>query len=67
MKTIVVYFDPKGIVLGQRGVYRAILKSRPGIWDAGKTQDEAVTKLLATASVVGYSGDISNYTVEYRR
>ena len=65
--TIEVYYDPDGQRDGQRGCWRARLKDRHGIHDAGATQDEAVSQLLLTAKTFGYSGERADYEVEVLR
>ena len=62
-KTIEVYWDPMGTRGGQLGCWRARLLARPGIHDAGITEEEAIENLLTTAKTFGESDEKDDYVI----
>lgn len=56
------YFDPSGTIDGRQwGCFKARLASNHGIWDAGRTLEQAKQEFLKTAGSFGLPNDSSNF------
>lgn len=65
MSTIIVGWDTSALYSGIKGCWRAKLAENEGINGVGTSRQTALQAFLKTAQSQGFSGDVTEYNVQY--